>query len=245
MPETIQVVQSIQIGTEMWVDPSGIIQGIENTNLLREGGVYMLPLVYVSWLGAWVSLGNDEVKFEIDDSGLVWSHSAKDGFRQFDGNAAQTLAEAVRTLTHDEDFAAFNHGFGRYVARGVLAEVTVMSIATTRPTNRSATYQYTLDIVNAVTLLSQPKPGDTISATVHAETRIYYETGGHYLMLLQFSDGTFYPGAVAIINPDGSIVSTTLERYSCMIREFNGYTIQQMFELAMRAQAWYERHVGI
>jgi len=243
MPANIQIVQPIRTCTEIWVDADGIAQGAENSNLLREYGVYMLPLRYVDWLEAWVILGDNEVMFEIDDGGLVWSHSAVEGFSKFDGECSTFLADAIRAFTTDANFPAFKAGFGGYVARGVLAEVTIMSVARTTNQWGDAVFQYTLDTGDVATLLSNLQSGDVIIATVHAETQIRYEIGGQYLMLLQFSGGAFYSGAAAQINNDGTITSTTPEIYSCMIRGFNGYQVEQIFEIARRAQAWYEMHV--
>jgi hypothetical protein len=65
-------------------------------NLLREGGVYLLPLTLYE--GKWHLLGDLDVLFEVDDQGLVWSHSEFEGFNRFDGQHASVLAEAVLSV---------------------------------------------------------------------------------------------------------------------------------------------------
>jgi hypothetical protein len=49
--------------------------GDEQTNLLRVGGVYVLPLVRFESDDVWSVYGDLDALFEVDDKGLIHSHS--------------------------------------------------------------------------------------------------------------------------------------------------------------------------
>ena len=116
IPETVSVSQFLYGGCV----------GDEKTNLLREGGVYLLPMY--SYEDMWYINGDLDVLFEVDDKGLIWSHSQFEGFSRFDGEDAGILAEAITALTSDENFSTAITMFGRIAWDwDVLVEVTVLS----------------------------------------------------------------------------------------------------------------------
>ena len=97
------------------------------TNLIREGGVYMLPLSL--WESKWYVSGDLDVLFEVDDKGLVWSHSEYEGFNRFDGKGWSELAQVITEMTTDEDFNIAMSVFSGFAVSDwwILAEVTVLS----------------------------------------------------------------------------------------------------------------------
>ena len=88
-------------------------------NLLREGGLYLLPLSYSEWSEEWTIMGEHDVLFEVDDDGRVWSHSKHQDFNRFDGENVGVLigevleiaAEARERRGNTESCTAINHNF--------------------------------------------------------------------------------------------------------------------------------------
>jgi hypothetical protein len=241
LPETIEIVQSLYGGCQLWIDSNGMVKGCENVNLLRKDGVYMLPLMrYIDWLGGW-SIFSEDALFEIDGNNRVQSHSAYRGFNRFDGRGAQSLADAVTAITSDENFPAAMTGFGKSVMMWwVLAEAEVLSVTRgIHPLYEYEYEQYTMRVDSAVSNTGRLRRGETILA----ETTDSFFEPGRYLMILEPSGNVYNIGPVAKINDDGTITSTVTEEYSCVFEEFNGYTVAQMKELAERAKAWYARHM--
>jgi hypothetical protein len=111
-PNQYSYTSAFEVLSTIWSDDSdipaiiSITQGVpeggiapENyiSFLPRKGGVYLLPLGYFDdW---WYIIGDMDVLFEVDDTGKVWSHSPFADFKQFDGESATLLAQAIKTLT--------------------------------------------------------------------------------------------------------------------------------------------------
>lgn len=70
----------------------------EPNNLLRVGGVYLLPVRFNSGLGAYEVVGDLDVLFELDAEGKIVSHSRFPEFNRYDGKAFSELLNAVRAL---------------------------------------------------------------------------------------------------------------------------------------------------
>ena len=70
----------------------------EPNNLLRVGGVYVLPLKFNEYLGAYRVVGDLDVLFELDDAGKMVSHSRFEGLNQYDGMSLPDFIEIVRGL---------------------------------------------------------------------------------------------------------------------------------------------------
>jgi len=246
IPETITLTQWIYGGC-VWTVEGDVLVGSEIRNLLREGGVYLLPLEYWQDRDMWTVTGDLDVLFEVDDKSLIWTHSGFEGFSRFDGENVNVLINAITAFTSDENCSVAITSFGRISWNwGVLAETTVLSMVQT--TNRYGydQYQYTVSTDSILSVAPndyyQWRP-DKDSFTAISYASGYLEQGGRYLILLDPSeDGPYIePGRVAKINDDGTITAITAE-YGNVFDEFNGYTVEQMKELAERAIAWHERH---
>ncbi|MGI6709111.1 MAG: hypothetical protein ACOX33_08435 [Dethiobacteria bacterium] len=68
----------------------------EPNNLLRVGGVYLLPIKFNSSLGAYEVVGDLDVLFELDAEGKIVSHSRFSELNKYDGKAFSELLNAVR-----------------------------------------------------------------------------------------------------------------------------------------------------
>ncbi len=70
----------------------------EPNNLLRVGGVYLLPVKFNSFLGAYEVVGDHDVLFELDAEGKIVSHSRFPELNKYDGKAFSELLNAVREI---------------------------------------------------------------------------------------------------------------------------------------------------
>ena len=70
----------------------------EPNNLLRAGGVYLLPVKFNSYLGAYEVVGDLDVLFELDAEGKIVSHSRFPELNRYDGKAFSELLNAVREI---------------------------------------------------------------------------------------------------------------------------------------------------
>jgi len=239
IPEIITLSQSLYGGCT----------GDEKTNMLRKGGVYLLPLSYWQSGDTWFLMGDLDVLFEVDDQGRAWTHSSFDGFKRFDGENADVLAKAVTALTSDENFSAAITTFGQ-IARnwGVLAKTTILSVIPAKDKWGYDCANYTLNADDILSISDerrpwQPEKGDIINAVSYADIDIpHVEQGGRYLIFLDPSeDGPYIEKSrVAKINADGTITAVSEDN---IFAGFNGYTVEQMKEAAERAKAWHEAHV--
>lgn len=70
----------------------------EPNNLLREGGVYLLPIKFNPDCGAYEVVGDLDVLFELSDEGEIVSHSQWEGLNKYDGKSLPELIDDVRAL---------------------------------------------------------------------------------------------------------------------------------------------------
>ncbi|MDR0916081.1 MAG: hypothetical protein LBN02_02700 [Oscillospiraceae bacterium] len=74
--------------------------GDEKTQLVREGGVYLLPLIKYDFddTDTWRVLADLGLLFEVDDTGRVWSHSGWMPFAKYDGMGVDELIGDVQVM---------------------------------------------------------------------------------------------------------------------------------------------------
>ncbi len=70
----------------------------EPSNLLRKGGIYVLPLKFNKDLAAYEVMGDLDVLFELDSEGKMVSHSRFPGLNQYDGMTLPEFLDEVRGL---------------------------------------------------------------------------------------------------------------------------------------------------
>jgi hypothetical protein len=171
----------------------------EQTNLLRRGGVYVLPL-YQYEEGRYSIWGDLDVLFEIDDKSLVFSHSDRDDFKAFDGKPYTALLEAVSGLLGNEPLLAKAPRLTRLLDEGMpLVEVTVLSAPVPRPAapdtalggQQAFNQQARLTRTLAAGQEAAPLPEELTIVTMAGEERLL-QPGDRYVLFLweQQVDGT-------------------------------------------------------
>ena len=74
--------------------------GEKLTNILREGGVYLLPIARGS--DEYYVVGDLIVLFEIDDKGLIYSHSHFEDFKQYDDKPYTVVTDEIKQMTEND-----------------------------------------------------------------------------------------------------------------------------------------------
>lgn len=93
--------------------------GDEETNLLRIGGVYVLPLT--RYQSEFWNIGGDlDVLFEVDDNGIIHSHSRQAGFSKYDG---QTLSLLWNDLSYLEQHPILYSRFAENISYDGYVEI--------------------------------------------------------------------------------------------------------------------------
>jgi hypothetical protein len=229
LPETITIQQHCMGGRTSVSD--------RPTNLLREGGVYLLPLWYAEYEdigGMWHNMADLDVLFEVDDRGLIWSHSPYEGFSKYDGRPVEGLIQAITDITGDEDYEIAVSVFGMNVNHSELTEITVQYMAVN--TNEWENPYYVYDVVS--------ENGDIIGIITYVEG--LFEVGGRYLVLLRddydYGHEINSRGEAARINADGTITPLTSDDGWNSFLRFGGRTVGQMRDYAARAKSFYSRY---
>jgi len=230
------------------------------TALLREGAVYLLPLWYDQEYNWWHNISDYDVLFEVDDRGLIWSHSRYEGFNKYDGKTASQLAQAIKGATEDEDFEVYTTWFGQTVSNWyVFAEVTVLSETTVDLPRHGAIPAYKIMLNN---IISRPEKnpnnnpndyfgewenGDTIEV-IHWDWETepeLFKIGERYLMFTypDYLGAELYADYAAKINPDETIAPLYNQNRNWNVFDgFDGYTVEQMVDIAKRAVVFYEAY---
>ncbi|MDR1131990.1 MAG: hypothetical protein LBL15_06190, partial [Oscillospiraceae bacterium] len=102
----------------------------EETNLLRAGGVYVLPLTNWQNTDTWRIYGDLDVLFEVDDTGLLHSHSRFSALNKYDGAETAVLYEDIAYLY---ERPVLTSRFAEYVSRGYYIDTAGAEIALIGP----------------------------------------------------------------------------------------------------------------
>ncbi len=255
----IRIIQSVYGNTQS--DVAQITQSVitdhfclGTTNLLRKGGVYVLPIEQYN--DTWVINGDMDVLFEVDDQGKVWSHSDFKEFSQFDGKNMDDLISHIQQLTADQDFMLANSPFSDILNHWTLADITVDEHG--RETSDEYGAVYTSYAVTVNDVLSYSKwQGDTdkefipdnITVNSFDSKEVKLTPGVRYLMLLDLYQGNAYinPRMIAEIKKDLKIESIPASDGRSLLGEsiftpYNGYSIAEINELISRIDSWNESH---
>jgi hypothetical protein len=93
--------------------------GDEATNLLRVGGVYVLPLVKSVEQEYWGIYGDLGVLFEVDDKGLMHSHSSFAELNKYDGKPLSYLWQDIEYLS---EHPLYHSWFAENISHGMQVE---------------------------------------------------------------------------------------------------------------------------
>jgi hypothetical protein len=88
------------VGQELKIEQNlyGGCTGEDETNLLREGGVYVLSLLSQEGQDHWTVYGDLDGLFEVDGQGLIHSHSRYPGMSKYDGRPLSELWADIEYL---------------------------------------------------------------------------------------------------------------------------------------------------
>jgi hypothetical protein len=209
----------------------------EQTNLLRPGGVYLLPLRYYE--DEYYLMGDLDVLFEVDEQGNIYSHSDFEDFAAYDGKPWETLMEDMRAIVRDDPLLpAYPQLYRMLHSSMSLVEITVTGSETAAKdengyplTNRQAQKERTLFQGGQGEL-----PGQfTLTAR---EENIATQPGERYLLFIDCYEGQFImeAGRAAKVNDDGAItplISTWAPRHA--LAELAGMTVEQVQALIGKA----------
>ncbi len=201
----------------------------QQTNLLRKGGVYLLPLA--QYEGQYSVMFDLEVLFEVDEQGKLFSHSSIEAFAAYDGKPYAALQEDVNQLLLNEPLLKSAPRFARVLKEGMpLAVVTVIGEAVEQP--ETMTY---LQEVRVGKILEGELPG-TCVLTVYSGEEKLLQTGAQYLMFVnEYEDEaqavtrSLESNRAAKINADGTITPLT-EDWNCF-STLAGKTVDEIAQL--------------
>ncbi|MCL2298655.1 MAG: hypothetical protein FWC27_00730 [Firmicutes bacterium] len=210
----------------------------EQTNLLRRGGVYLLPLARHE--GEYYLMGDLDVLFEVDEQGKIYSHSSFEDFAAYDGKPWQDLMEAIQNIVRDNPLLVQYPRFSKVLREGVpLAEITVLDAGTKGDAGGSP---YLSQRVRAERVLRQGT-GKSYHVKL-SEGPFTLNTFGHepqaqpgerYLVFIYGNEHeySFEQNRAARINADGTIAPLT-EDWNAF-SELAGMTVEQVLVLLEKA----------
>ena len=199
------------------------------TNLLRNEGVYLLPLRQIDGYGFHI-VNDMDALFEIDDKGKVWSHSDFEDFNRYDGKNIEDLIEDLQNLFSDENFILVNSSFSNSLRSWTLANIKITSIeqGTTDQYGQSNLI-YNFDINE---ILSEPTKGESIShGKTGSLTILTDETdkftmivGNQYLIYLDYFEDKIYTASsmIAEIGNDDTITAIPSSVGTSVFTLYNG-----------------------
>ena len=104
--------------------------GEEETNLLRVGGVYVLPLINAQDEDTWYIYGDLDVLFEVDDRGLIHSHSDFEQLNKYDGVKLDDLWKDIVFLYDNPLLLSW---LAEYISQGFEIENAAHTLALVHP----------------------------------------------------------------------------------------------------------------
>ena len=221
------------------------------TNLLREGGVYLLPLEQFE--GKWYITGDMDFLFEADDAGKVWSHSGFEDFNRFDGKSTEALIEELQNMISDSDFMLVNSPFRGTLRHWTLADITISDKSDKKADENGFYFNYAFNVHE---ILSEPNYdssapiGKTGSIKVYADesdTTIKLLPGNRYLIYLARYESDIYVSTymISTVGDDGTITAVLAPEINCDIgtsvfTPYNGYKLSDIRDLILRINSLCE-----
>lgn len=227
-PEVIDLQQSLYGGCT----------GEEETNLLREGGVYLLPLN--KYNGSYYLMSDLDVLFEIDNEGIIWSHSTYEDFNRFDGKDYQTTVDEIISITKNDTVMLAASRFGTTLNGFQLAEVTILSEAT----EEEDEYGYAEIVYNAK--VERTLSGDDLSSEIairsYAGEKLLLTKDIRYLLFIDNYNNKHYinTGMIASVNDEGTINNLGDNRGP--FEGYDGYTVAEMQGLTDKVMVYLREH---
>ena len=206
----------------------------EQTNLLRPGGVYLLPLV--EYEGAYYLMGDLDVLFEVDEQGKIYSHSSFEDFAGYDGRPWDDLMEDVHAIVRDNPLLPEYSMLYRMLRSSMsLAEITVTGPESAAKDEYG--YPLTRRQARLDRMLFQGSQGALAGqfALTTREENIATQPGERYLLFVDQYEGQFIMELrrAAKINADGTIAPLTVEQNA--FSELAGMNVEQVLVLLEKA----------
>lgn len=216
----------------------------EQTNLLREDGVYLLPLSLYE--GEYSLMGDMDVLFEVDEEGKVFSHAAFEAFAAYDGKPWEALMGDVRAIVRDDPLLKQYSKLARMLRPD--AAMTLVELTVTGPEEKAEDeYQHKVayrpvqtERVLFVGSQGAPPARFSLKTSVwHKEKNVVTQPGERYLLFVDKYEGQFLmePGRAARVNADGTITPLTDEKdtYWNPFSQLAGMTVEQVQMLIDKA----------
>ncbi len=202
--------------------------GDEATNLLRIGGVYLLPLD--KYKGEYYLNGDLDVLFEIDDQGKIWSHSDYADFNRYDGGDYKEVTKEIIRISRDDALMLATSGFGMALRGWQLLEVTIL----TDSIQEKDEYGYSETVYSArvESTLSGEEPESEIDLRFSGEGEVLLKESEQYLLFVDNYEGKHYMNSnmLAAVEADDTIKNLGGE--GSTFEEYNGYKVEEISELA-------------
>jgi len=199
--------------------------------LLRRGGVYLLPLGCFDWEGSdyWYAMGDVDVLFEIDDRGLIFSHSSFPEFIAYDGRPWQKLMEDIQAIVRDNPMLVQYPRFARTLHNEVpLAVIAILDGGTKGSAHltQRARAEQVLQQGTGRSWQVQLSEGEFALNTYGHEAKAL--PGERYLVFIYGNEieYSFQSENAARINADGTIAPLT-EDWN-VFSELAGMTVEQV-----------------
>jgi hypothetical protein len=219
------------------------------TNLLREGGLYLLPLKHE--YNRWFIVGVMDVLFEVDDKGIVWSHSGFETFNRYDGMSVESLISELKELFADEDYMLANSSFGSALRSITLADVTIVDRSDKIKDDYGfECYKYSYTVVEVLSYpeygVSSIKEKETGKFKVYADMIDEYSfvLGERYLLFLsEYEREVCVNSFMSAKIKDDKIVTPKAEGNKKdftknIFEPYDGYKLSELRDIIARIKAW-------
>ena len=219
------------------------------TNLLREGGLYLLPLKHE--YNRWFVVGVMDVLFEVDDKGIVWSHSGFETFNRYDGMSVESLISELKELFADEDYMLANSSFGSALRSITLADVTIVDRSDKIKDDYGfECYEYSYTVVEVLSYpeygVSSIKEKETGKFKVYADMIDEYSfvLGERYLLFLsEYEREVCVNSFMSAKIKDDKIVTPKAEGNKKdftknIFEPYDGYKLSELRDIIARIKAW-------
>lgn len=236
-PDIIQIQQTIYgEGTE---------PDLTKQALLREGGVYLLPLLmyYDEELDSdiYYIQGVYDVLFEIDEEGLVYSHSDFPDLSVFDGKDYKLLVEEIEKITQDEALMLRYSDMGKMMQNHQLAEVEILSntLQKTLKNDYGDGTEYSSEMVfyeaRLIKNLGKEAIADDLTLWFYKDESIPLERNKPYIMFVSLFDEGYMVNnnSLAIVEADEYIKTIKFDSvYKHPFEKYDGLPLNDLIGAA-------------
>jgi hypothetical protein len=200
----------------------------DNIYLMRVGGIYIIPLGTSSFSlteKIYYNSGIYDVLFEIDNHGLIYSHSHINDFNRFDGRPYTVLLNELLRMSQDEATMLYVSRFGRAMRSSTLIEVVITEEGRERTNWKS----YRVQVIQNLSIHDVP---ENINVQFDKRQHLPVEVGERYLLFVELyqEEFSYTSGNGARVLADGTIESFSVSNN--VFADYDGYTTAQIKRMA-------------